>query len=91
MADRDQAIKDAIESRETHVRWARWFEGTERCPDCETCAEDVRRVIDAGIGDRQHHLDCIAKYDNILACLGVTVRDLEIQNLAAEELRVAVA
>lgn len=56
---RAQAIIDAEDMRSTHERWLKH-------EDCERCLHEGLTDV---VGDADHHRDCIARYDNIIACL----------------------
>ena len=56
--DREKAITDSIEMRQTHVAWRNWL-----------IKNGEPENITYYTGDIRHHDECIASYDNILSVL----------------------
>ena len=53
-----QAIELIEISRKTHIQWIEWYEKYPEHADAYPVA-----------GDMQHHIDCIARYDKVIAYL----------------------
>jgi hypothetical protein len=60
IAELDAAISDMRESRKTHDEWLGHIRS-----GCACCTPETLALV----GDADHHLECVAKYDRVLSIL----------------------
>jgi hypothetical protein len=63
----DKAIEDALEGRASHEKCIDLLAKAMSC-GCEKC-KDYVKTFEEWCGDADTHIDWVAKYENILACL----------------------